>query len=220
MTLGLALLVSNLLLRWPLLGGQVYPIAERLATWRHTRPWLLWPLGLGLGLACWWLEGWWRASLALLMLLVLFAGRPLRFGDDRMANHLTPPEQSEFLARSLRRYFVPLPVIAFGGIWGVLLLWWLRFTPLPGRRGLNRVLNLRLAQLAGLHYSLVRQSRASLQWSLARPGRDAGSLYGWCLQFITRTRDETTFTALWKTFVSLRWQWLAIAVLVRWWLGA
>lgn len=220
MTLGLALLLSNLLLRWPRLGAQVYPIAEHLAKWRQDSAWWLWPLALVLSLACWWLEGWWRAGLALLMLLVLFAGRPLRFGPEQDPDSLTPPAQAEYLARSLRRYFVPLPVIAVGGIWGVLLLWWLRFAPLPGRRWLNRVLNLRLAQLAGLHYSLVRQSRASLRWSLTRPGRDAGSLYSWCLQFITRVREETSFAGLWKTFVRLRWQWLALAVLIRWWLGS
>ncbi|MCH8553497.1 MAG: hypothetical protein LAT62_16285 [Natronospirillum sp.] len=217
MTLGLALLVSTLLLRWQPFGSSVYPIAERLAKGRGTAPVLVLAFAVLLSVAAWYLEGWWRAGLALGMLLLLFAGRPLK---PEQGGALAPPEQAELLARSLRRYFVPLPVIALGGIWGVLLLWWLRFTPLPGRHLVNRVLNLRLAQLVGLHYSLVRQSRTSLQWSLSRPGPATGSLYGWCLQFVTRTREELAFSALWKTFVSLRWQWLAIAILIRWWLGA
>ncbi|TGG92743.1 hypothetical protein E4656_11450 [Natronospirillum operosum] len=215
MTLGLALLASNLLLRWPWFGSQVYPIAERLAKWRRTLPWLTFLLALLFTAAAWFSGGWWRVVLGGTLMLLLFSGQPLRREEG-----LEPPAQAERLARSLRRYFVPLPIIAFGGIWGIVVLWWLRFTPVPGRQTINRVLNLRLAQLAGLHYSLVRQSRASLQWSLAGAGKGGqSSLFSWCLQFLARTRDETTFASLWKTFVSLRWQWLAMAVLVRWWLG-
>lgn len=214
MALGLALIVSNLLLRWPPFGQLVYPIADALAKYRSANPVLSWLLAVALSALMWWLTDFWLLALSLVLMLLLFSGQPLKKdGADDV------PAQAERLARSIRRYFVPLPFIALLGPWGILLLWWLRFTAIPWRGTINRWLNLYLAQLVGLHFSLVRQSREALQWSLSSGGRRAGSLYTWCLQFLARTQPEIAFTQLWQTFVLMRWQWLIIAVLIRWWLG-
>ena len=214
MALGLALLLSNLLLRWPPLGALVYPIADRFAKLRSQWPMLSIALALALTALIWWLEDPWRLALASALMLLLFSGRPLRRDDAPDI-----PRQAERLGRSIRRYFVPLPFIALFGVWGILLLWWLRFSAFPGRSGINRVVNLRLAQLAGLHFSLVKQSRETLQWALSSSSRSVASLYAWCVQFLARTQGESTFDQHWQTFVMLRWQWLAAAFLVRWWLG-
>ena len=213
MAIGLALILSQLLLRWPPFGQLVYPIADRLAKTRTEIPWLsLVIAGLLTGLMIW-ASDWVLVALSFCLMLLLFAGMPLRRnGADDV------PAQAERLARSIRRYFVPLPFIAVLGPAGILLLWWLRFSAIPGRQTANRLLNRWLAQLVGLHFSLVRQSREALQWSLSGQG-NSGSLYAWCLQLLARTQPEITFSQLWTTFVHLRWQWLALAVLIRWWLG-
>lgn len=213
MALGLALILSQLLLRWPPFGQLVYPIADHLAKTRTRNPWLSIMIALVLTLLVFWLSGRALLILSFVLMLLLFAGLPLRRdGADDV------PAQAERLARSIRRYFVPLPFIALLGPAGILLLWWLRFSAMPGRQTVNRLLNRWLAQVVGLHFSLVRQSREALQWSLSGQG-GGGSLYAWCLQLLARTQSDITFAQVWSTFVHLRWQWLLLAVLVRWWLG-
>lgn len=152
--------------------------------------------------------------MATAVMVLLFAGRPLRAaGADGL------PAQAERLGRSIRRYFVPLPFIAVAGIWGLVALWWLRFAPLPGRQRLNHWLNLGVARLVSVHFSLVRQSRQSLQSAIVPSGQSPQSLYSWSLRWLAQTQDEMPFDQLWKTLVSMRWQWLAVAFLISLWLG-
>lgn len=214
------------MLRWQRFGTAVYPIAEALAKQRQQQPLLSVLLAVLVSLLILLLSGrifalamplepgfFSAAVIATVVLSLLFAGQPLR-ADGAEA----PPAQAELLSRSLRRYFVPLPLIALGGPWALVVLWWLRYAPVPGRQWVNHWLNLWTARLVSVHFSLARESRQSLQWAMLPVGQSPPSLYAWCLQWLLRTQDEMTFPQLWQTLVSIRWQWLLLAVLISLWL--
>lgn len=208
--IGFALIISTLIVRWQPVGNLVYPIAERLAKVRDRRPWLGFLMVVGLSAVLWLSEGYAQAGLVVAVLMLLFAGRPLsgqQPGDT--------PEYAERLARSIRRYFVPLPLIAVFGLGGVLALLWLRLGAFPFRAALNRWLNLTTAQLVGFHWGMMKKSKTALQRSLVIPVGQPRSLLNWCVQFITRVQEDFSFALIWQAFVWIRWQWLVVAVLIR-----
>ncbi|MFY0665261.1 MAG: hypothetical protein JXQ97_11590 [Natronospirillum sp.] len=208
--IGIALIISTLIVRWQPVGNLVYPITERMAKVRDRRPWLGFLLVAALSAALWLAIGHVQTALVALVLMLLFAGRPLsgqRLGDT--------PEYAERLARSIRRYFVPLPLLALFGLGGVIMLLWLRLGSFPFRQAINRWLNLTTAQLVGFHWGMMKKSKVALQRSLVVGAGQPRSLLNWCVQFITRVQEEFSFAQIWQAFVVIRWQWLAVAVVVR-----
>ena len=208
--IGIALIISTLIVRWQPVGNLVYPITERMAKVRDRRPWLGMLLAAALSVALWFASGHGQTLLVVLVLMLLFAGRPLsgqRPGDT--------PEYAERLARSIRRYFVPLPLLALFGLAGVIFLLWLRLGVFPFRQAMNRWLNLTTAQLVGFHWGMMKKSKVALQRSLVVGVGQPKSLLNWCLQFITRVQEEFSFAQIWQAFVLIRWQWLVVAVVIR-----
>lgn len=209
--IGLALVISTFLVRWQPISGLVYPMSQGLVKLRQRYPWLMFIWAGIVSWVLWFAQGVVQALAVTCVLLFLFAGQPL---GNEIAN--TVDEGAERLARSIRRYFMPLPVLALFGISGVIGLWWLRFGVLPYRSSLNRWFNLTTAQLAGFHWGMMKKSKPALQRSLVIYGTRPASLYDWCLRFLSRVQDDFTWHDVWRTFVWIRWQWWAVAVLALW----
>ncbi len=206
MNVALTLLCISILLRWPPLMGAVYRISLPLAKCQQAMPVVSAAVAAGLVALVVWAPAEHRWLAAPILLPLIFAGP--RLAPDQAEQ---PPMQAEQVARVIRRYFVPLPWIGALGVWGILVLWWLRFGWLPRQSAIRRWLNLRTGQLVGLHMTIWRQERQLTEWLLAPRSNRFPSLYHWCGELVSRATIERPFRQLWRTLALLRWQWIAAA---------
>lgn len=210
MTIGLALILVTLLLRWPAFAEAVYPISQWVVNLQRRHAGLSAVVGVLPLVLFAVLPPSGRAVLVCLLLPLIFAGTP--FFSPLPTD---PGAQAERIARVIRRYFVPLPLLATLGIWGLALLWLLRFGWVPRRGAVRRWLNLRTGQLVGIHLMLWRRMRPLTEWMLT-PGRQSVvSLYQWSLELVTRTTREYRFRDLWRTLALIRWQWIGATVVLQ-----
>lgn len=214
MNVALTLLCISILLRWPPLMTAVYRISQPLAKCQRTWPMVSAAVAVGLVALVVWAPAAHRWLVAPLLLPLIFAGPRLAPGK---AN--SQPMQAEQVARVVRRYFVPLPWVGALGVWGVLVLWWLRFGWLPCQSVIRRWLNLRTGQLMGLHMTVWRQERPLTEWLLTPRISRFPSLYHWCGELVARATAEQSFRRLWQTLALLRWQWILAACGLQVWLG-